>query len=116
MRHIASAAGAVVLALTSVGGVAAAATATVFTGGSVTGSGFGTQQVIVAARGDATAATGRLTLVSGRTRYESSVRCVLVAGNSALVVGASVRMKAAHRKPTFGQRTSAMAVATFAMG
>ena len=87
MRLFAAAVGAIALALLSAGGSSAAST---FTGGSV--AGFGSVQnvgfsVIVAAHGDATAATGRLTMISGDTRYDSSVRCVLVADNSALVVG-----------------------------
>ena len=93
MGKIAAAACAATLALAVTGGAAAATT---FTGGSVAGSGSvdttfeGSHvafQVTVGARGDAFGATGHLAMRFGTTVFQSQVRCVLVAGNSALVVG-----------------------------
>jgi hypothetical protein len=76
--------------------VAAGGAAAALAGGSVSGAGlvrttFEGQpvefQIIVAARGGPTGASGHVTMVSGGERFKASVDCVIVVGNGALVVG-----------------------------
>jgi hypothetical protein len=91
MRRIAVAIAAVLAAAALAGGSAAAVGE-----GSVAGSGFVDTtfegipvafQIIVSAQGGPTGATGHVTMVFDHTRYNASVDCIVVVGNSALVVG-----------------------------
>ena len=65
-------------------GATAPVPGTVVGAGSVSVYGF---SVVVAAHGGPNGAIGVMSMISGGTHYDASVDCVLVYGNSALVVG-----------------------------
>jgi hypothetical protein len=90
MKYVAALSAAVVMA--SIGAAGAGADAQIATGGMAAGSGlvkFGdfAFSISAGAHGDATEAQGTLAMTAGGDHYLASADCVLVFGNSALIVG-----------------------------